>query len=474
VKKCKEDDRSLIFEGEIKIDVDFNVLASITNELHDMNLDNIEYEDIVMFDDGVYNEHYLLALHYVLENVRNDGTYKSNGSFIDFVTKLLVWTYQYIRPTEITQYDQNTVKCFYYGDIEKAEMYFLMLMHYLGIDVIYINPLRDVEFEWKDIETVKYSKITNLGNLLSAVDGIEPYDFNSSITSQLQDTIQNTLFTSTGVYKPWQFIEFDVKPSTMSRTIYDLDSSWEEPAKVREGFEVKEDGYVIIPNLLCQIDGVYDDMNKYKEYVNKFLSSKNTLIETYPEVLNFFGQADKYVLNEERYGLTFARDTPNSFFVDELKRFRFYHWANYRDSLQKVMLNGINRVFQSPIINPSYHISEDDQLKMITDVLTVDDIIAKMMDNFDFAGSIPKMILFMEGNTTIDKHTALCLIYLNQIGFDILIFNPSGSRCLFDFVNSQFIIHTRLDTLSYDTSIQSMKIEEKPIEKKGFFSKLFG
>jgi hypothetical protein len=97
-----------------------------------------------------------------------------------------------------------------------------------------------------------------------------------------------------------------------------------------------------------------------------------------------------------------------------------------------------------------------------------------MMDNFDFTGSIPKMILFMEGNTTIDKHTALCLIYLNQIGFDILIFNPSGSRCLFDFVNSQFIIHTRLDTLSYDTSIQSMKIEEKPIEKKGFFSKLFG
>ena len=81
----------------------------------------------------------------------------------NFITKLIVWTYTYAKNIK---YDSSiNPKCIYYGNIERHEIYFLIMLYKMGYDVIYINPLKE-EF-WSEIEEDRLSECIKSKGILS-------------------------------------------------------------------------------------------------------------------------------------------------------------------------------------------------------------------------------------------------------------------------------------------------------------------
>ena len=101
------------------------------------------------------------------------------------------------------------------------------------------------------------------------------------------------------------------------------------------------------------------------------------------------------------------------------------------------------------------------------DLLNLNEDFIRLVDNFDFANEIPKIIIFLEKESVLSSENLFILGYLHQIGFDIIIFDPSGMTNTENVLDASLISNIRLDYMKYDLMFEEVKKKEK----KGFFDR---
>lgn len=70
----------------------------------------------------------------------------NKSMFKNFLGKLMTWVNEYI-----SNLDKKNSKIVYYGNIKKHEVYFLILMSKVGVDVLYLNPMSEMDYIKVDI-----------------------------------------------------------------------------------------------------------------------------------------------------------------------------------------------------------------------------------------------------------------------------------------------------------------------------------
>ena len=467
VEKCRDCDYAACFDGNIPMQAEFDLISYIGNELKTMDVYNLKNEDIVLFDkDLEWNNIFLQALDYVVNLALKQETFFNESTRNDFILKLIVWTYSYIRPMKF----QSNIcpKCIYYGDITKHEIYFLIMLHLMTFDVIYINPLRDEI--WNEVDKVpisevhKNSQILPIESLSEKIKNAQEIEQQESITFQLEREIENELLTNTGVYRAWQYRDGNVKHLFIKSTIIDLLNNYAEPSRVRAGFKV-EGKTVTVPNYFFQIDGQYADPSEYYHLVDTCISTPNTL------VLTDRGESliQKKLSDDAVYQLAFCTLSDGSFDINEIKKLPFYEWDKYRDSLEDFILNKINDLFRNPPFKKN--LTQDEKYKLVIDILSINHSIIKMADNFDYTDKIPKLVIFLEKEDFIEDEILYLLGFINELGFDIIIFSPSGLISIDSVFSVDRFNSARLDNMTYDTTLEAIK--KKKNHKTGFFGKLF-
>lgn len=200
-------DITLLFENSIPMLGEMELIQYIYNELNTMDITNMQAQDIVLFDDENINRIFLESLDYIIPlSIKNENFFNENIRN-NFITKLIVWTYSFVKNINFNS-DFNP-KCIYYGQISRHEIYFLIMLHLMDFDVVYINPLKEEFFE--EIDTDKLSELKMSMNIEpletfkdraakgNTIDNVE------TITKQIERDINETLFADTGIYKPWQY-----------------------------------------------------------------------------------------------------------------------------------------------------------------------------------------------------------------------------------------------------------------------------
>ena len=121
-------------------------------------------QDITIFNDFEVNFKFLSALEYVIPIACSKEDFFNDNVRNNFITKLIVWAYTYAKDIK---YDASiNPKCVYYGNIQRHEIYFLIMLYKMGFDVIYINPLK--EELWNDIDDAGLSEcIKSMEKLLA-------------------------------------------------------------------------------------------------------------------------------------------------------------------------------------------------------------------------------------------------------------------------------------------------------------------
>ena len=99
-------------------------------------------------------------------------------------------------------------------------------------------------------------------------------------------------------------------------------------------------------------------------------------------------------------------------------------------------------------------------------VLGLNDSIIRLIDNFDFTGFVPKIVIYLENENTLPESMQMILGYFHTIGIDIIIFNPSGLFNINNIINESIVNEFRLDIMKYDS-----KYKELINMKQGIFSR---
>ncbi|MGL5348552.1 MAG: YceG family protein, partial [Peptostreptococcaceae bacterium] len=204
--KCDEiKDKVLIYDNEIPLSGEMELIQYIYSELQTMDIYNIVNQDIVIFDDYNINYRFLSALQYSVNlAIKNENFFNENIRN-NFITKLIVWTYMYAKEMNIE--GEINPKVVYYGEIGRHEIYFLIQLYKMGFDVIYLNPLKE-----ENIEEIDVDKLSILNKEIQ-IDVVESFKERSAkgkltenietITKQIQSEIHEELFVNTGIFKPW-------------------------------------------------------------------------------------------------------------------------------------------------------------------------------------------------------------------------------------------------------------------------------
>ena len=461
-KKCYENSNvSLIFDGEIPLNGEMELIEYIYNELNSMNIFNIVNEEIVIFDDLAINTAFLEALQYVIElSVKNENFFNDSVRN-NFITKLIVWAYSWIKNLDY----KNSInpKCIYYGKINKHEIYFLIMLYKMGFDVLYLNPLK--EGHWTEVDTDNLSKcyvensITDLESFNIKAHRGHEIEVIETVAKQIEKSIHEELFSNTGMYKLWQFRKGFTKSVLLDTILEDIYIYWNEPAKLRPGFKV-EDMVVTVPSIFYKIDGQYCSIAENQKILKHCLNAPNTLF------FNGGNISRDISVSNDMFELMFCQLSDGTFDVEEIKKSRVYTLGKYNEELQDLLLNKFNQfIKENKILKMSF--DKKLSLKLLALILYLNESIIRIIDNFDFVFSIPKIVIYLNGEDTINEWMVILLCYLHNIGIDIVIFNPSGSFNINKYIKENKIVINRLEEIRYDC-----KFDEIINYKQSFFSRI--
>lgn len=471
VSKANNDtSHCIVFDRDIPMQVDFNLINSTKQDLSTMDVTHLSTQDITMFPDRDLNNVFLKALEYTVNLAIKNENFANNNVQDDFITKLILNTFTYIHPLNMSLDYDGTYKCFYYGNISRRDTYFLILLYRMTFDVIYINPLKDEYWDLTDTDKLstkfQYNQIQEIGSLGNRIANASEIQIDESMTVHFEQQLESELYTNSGLYKPWQLRGYHVKQLMIKGNTIDVINNWNEPAKVRNSFNV-QNHEVTIPHFFFKVDGVNSNMNEYKELISTCKSNENAVTVTGPAEL-----FDNRMSNDNTLQLAFYQLSDGTMDSTTLKDADFYPFGVYSAETQQFMIDKINELIKNPRILKKTSFSRDELLSTVSTLLNMNKSIQRLIDNFDFSAQIPKLVYFLENDTVIDKQSCIMLAYLNTIGFDIIVFSPAGTSGVEEYIDSNYLTTVRLDRMKYDMSYNEVKNIIK--KSKGLFAKLFG
>ena len=452
LKKCK-----LIWNSTIYSKKDIHVLLTklfgsglldfISNELlKNKILMSLEETLILMFGD--------------LESV-------ASSKVKNITIKLITWLYDHKNLLKDFNYENNNKpKVLYYGDIKLHEALYLIFLYNIGVDIIYINTFTDNIFEKLD-ENFEFSS-------LYINETIKPY-FDFPITESLvrQETVAFKASEEIdkiihndqdGVYKPWQFENYNITPLTLKTTFEELNILWKEPARFRSGFKVTGQT-IYCPNLFVKISGSQPLLEDYYRYVAELTSATSSiLINELPITKTEFNRQDTYRLSN-------VLNSNELIDINKLRSNNLYKYSYLSDTIQLNIIKNIEELFTLDVLTINMDINM--KLRILNTILNLDKSLLELIQNFDYPNNVPKIIIYDSKESIFSIEDSIIMIFLYLNGFDICVLTPTGYNNFEMHIDSKFYDIFKLESKQFNLILPDLTKYKKK-KSKGFWSNLFG
>jgi hypothetical protein len=360
-------------------------------------------------------------------------------------------------------FEQINPKILYYGNISKEEVFFLILLSTLGCDIIYFNPESAGTFT--EIDKVNAFSKEILYNNRGCIK-----DYPESLRERVKTTAYNareeinkTLFSEgSKFYRPWQFADYNIEAVTLKTTYEEINIWSKEKAMLRDGWKV-EGSKVTIPNIFAKVSGTHVDIEKYFKEAHEIIDQKLTKFYIDLPILEVMPL--EYGKLEQVYPSRFGAE----FNIEKLIKAPWWKYRELRTGLQKNIAQKIKELCLNPIVKTSENVDlRDKQVDIFSVLINLDMKHLQILQGFDYPEQVPKIIIYNnEQNGNISYEDSIMLLFMNAMGVDIIIYNPSGYNDIEEYLSDDIYDIHRLSELSFNLKFR------KPVEKKGFFKSLF-
>ena len=487
--KLSEPHQGIIFDREIPKPNDRPLIDSILSELSHMRIGNFANEDINLTSSVTLNAKIRQALDVVTHLAIQKERFANETIRNNFIAKLMIWCNLYIDDLDFT--GKEPPKCLFYGTIKKHEVYFLMLLAHIGVDVLYFNPTGDTTLNNLDdghlcqkviLGPISMNQLPPLMDYVSKGVVVEKV---TTFARRATNELEQTLYNDTGIYKPWQFSDGTTRPVIMDSVIEDTLTYWNEPARLRPGFKTSQKT-VYTPIFFSKISGVYKDHNEYFALVDQLRNAnKCVFYETTQLTAGGYGQTRSIQYHnmqgngmpqntmsynqQDLYSLAFCLNPDKTINRTSIRDHVLYKkLLTLRNEIQEFILSKIEEVCspsQTAFFN--FPITDKEKLKLMAAIFTAEDRLLNLIDGYDFTADVPKVIIYLNSRDTFNTDDAMLLGLLRAMGLDFILLSPNGANNIELVISDKLINQIKLEEFVYDLPLKA------PAKKGSFFSKLF-
>lgn len=382
---------------------------------------------------------------------------------LNYGNKIVTWLYRCTQARKYAVRYEDIPVILYYGDISQSEMYFLNFMSNCGFDTVYISPNR---------KNTALVTDRNIGGRMQIFELPQSKESGEYPTKAIKMKVATVAYSAerdldtmlyggdTGIYRSFQFP--NSQSVTLKTTFEEISILWKQEARFRTGFTTAGN-LVSVPNIFAKISGVEDgNLNNYWEDVRQKLTPETILIVKKPAEQTATTATDLSVYRQ------FYRN--GQYDTEKLKASTLNKYSYLPDRIQDMLLYKIQEAASSGFIK----LQGDDLMCGILHFgMNLGKEFMQIIQRFDFTRTIPKLVYIDAVEDTFTLSECIQTVLCNLIGFDILIYTPTGYKNLETFVSSDAFEEHIMNQFLYDVEVPKFKI---PSEEKngGFFGKLFG
>lgn len=380
----------------------------------------------------------------------------------NYGNKFITWLYRCTQARKYSVRYEDTPVVLYYGDISQSEVYFLNFMTQCGFDVVYISPNKN------NLKTVVDK---NLNGLMQIFELPQTKESGTYPTKAIKTKVATVAYNAerdldtmlyggdTGIYRSFQFP--NSQSVTLKTTFEEIAILWKQEARFRTGFTTSGN-LVSVPNIFAKISGVEDgNMNAYWDAVRDKLTPETILIVKKPNLA-------ENVSNDLSAYRQFYRN--GEIDTEKLKASTLNKYSYLPDRIQDMLFYKLQETVSSNFIK-----LQGDELmcSVLHFGMNLGKDFLQLVQRFDFTKTIPKLIYIDAIEDTFTLSECIQTVMCNLIGFDVLIYTPTGYKNIETFVSNDAFEEHIMNQFIYQTEVPKFKI---PSAKKGggLFGKLFG
>ncbi|RLQ95528.1 YceG family protein [Falsibacillus albus] len=354
----------------------------------------------------------------------------------------------------------NPPKVLWYGDATESERYFLYYLILAGCDVLIFHPEgKDILLELDDDQQV--SKVLSYPSKtqLTPFPKTRPVR-KSTVAFRASQEIDKVLHSDESMlYKPWQFRNYEPMSITLKTTYDELFILMKERSFIRPNFEVKGNK-VRIPVLFAKVQGVSKNRKQYWDRVQDLTDRENALtVRRFP----FTKEINSNLLFHYKNAL----DSQGVLQPEQIIQSNWWKYKELPNGLQLGIAAAVSRYCASPRLKALQHeTNEQLQLFLFTQAMGIPAEILKLLQKFDYAQDVPKLILYnTEENGKMTRSDAALIALLNEIGLDIVIFNPPGQNDIELFMDEKYYDTHWLEDVSFGEEFKEASVFKKLMKK---------
>lgn len=465
-----------LFELKEKIEKSKKPFVIITNKIGNPSLEEVKkiktinYTDkkslieniaaeICISESSILNTFIQNAFIQVME-FHKEGTL---AQLYNYGIKLLCWLNRYA-DTLFQKFPQENIPIFfYYGNCSSAEAEFLYMLANMPLDILLISPDKSAEEVFQKLNLSRYYLKEEL------TESVELFEFPTAIVKARAATIaysaqrqlDTLLYDGTGLFRNRQFTRSC--PITLKTTYDEISILWKEEAKYRPNFQADND-MVVVPNIFAKVCGIENrDINGYFRKIETMLTEKTIFIKKIP-----------YITKEtvEPYVCKFIS---NGKLVPEvIKKHKDYPYDFLSENIQDYMLEKMQQLIDLKWIESD---RLDIEIIIISTILSLDKNTLRLIQQFDFTGEIPKVIVVDVDESMFSLKDCIYILFLNLVGFDIIVFTPTGYRNLEKYISREAYELHEVGEYVYNLAVPNLKVQKNTATVNGsnnLFNRLFG
>ncbi|MBO5390183.1 MAG: hypothetical protein J6A59_18975, partial [Lachnospiraceae bacterium] len=316
---------------------------------------------------------------------------------------------------------------------------------------------------------------------------VDKRDNSSTLAAQAEHRANTTLFdgNTLGFYKHGQFRTARIKH--FNTTFDEIKLWWNRELYLRPGFESLGDT-AVIPSITKLIKGVKDDEQKYLELIQMFSCGKTILCKSLTEFSSMKSSGSRmHILRCVDINGTRFEDQKPFYENSKLNKSRIKSAKNYSYGFmdlhkQDFILDNIELILNYNYIKLNGINKQEYTDLVLNTLLNLDKTLLQYIQWFEYYTYNPNLILIINEETTMSLENMILLTFMSNIGFDVLIFVPTGYTTIENLVGPLFMYDEHIIG-EYEYSINTNNISvtsnieiidnQKEEKKQGFFGKLF-
>lgn len=348
---------------------------------------------------------------------------------------------------------------FYLGGCRNEnEAMFCRFLSKLPVDVVIFKPdlNKQCVLESAKLMEVHYTESLPLDSFPEEQQGLRA----GTSAYHAERELDTLMYEDSGMYRNQQYDKANV--ITLQTMYEEIAILWAQELKYRPHFSTA-DGTVNMPVLFSKISGVKDgDVSAYWHSVKSLITPDTLVISRFPYI------APNMPNNMKQFVPEFIRN--GKVLRTKIKNHPAYPYGILRDSMQDYILDKMQLLIDQKIIKGTFE--NGMEYNIAATVLNLDTQTVRLIQKFDFTKQNPKVIFICTNESRFSVEDAIYFSFLNQIGFDILFFIPTGYQCYEMHLNKCMIEEHQIGEYLYDLRVPNFPAVQSG-KHKGFIDKIF-